>query len=248
MIDLRCRRLLPGALALWASAAFPATPTTAEVSAALGGLAVRSILAVPEVPGYLQIVGADGSLFYVDEGLRYAIQGPLVDLRTRRNLSEEGRLQGKAVDFEAIPMELAIKRVKGNGSRRLAIVADPDCPFCVTLEETLRGVDDVTIYVLLHPLTELHPDAVAHSHAIWCDPDRGGAWERWMTERRSPSPQTNCSAPLEALAAFARTADVTATPMMIFPSGRVVYGAVAATAIEYYLDEESAQVADSARR
>lgn len=75
-----------------------------------------------------------------------AIQRPPGELRTRRNRSEGGRPLGKTSDPGSTPTDLAIKRVRCEGSREAAIQADPDCPSCLKSEESLREVEDVRIY------------------------------------------------------------------------------------------------------
>lgn len=46
-----------------------------------------------------------------------------------------------------LPKELAIKIVKGDGKRVIAVFADPNCHYCQQFEDGLRQVDNITIYV-----------------------------------------------------------------------------------------------------
>jgi hypothetical protein len=55
------------------------------------------------------------------------------------------------VALDKLPMDLAFKRVKGNGARKLIIFSDADCPFCHRLEDEMKAVDNVTIYNLPLP-------------------------------------------------------------------------------------------------
>ena len=72
------------------------------------------------------------------------------------------------VNFEDLPLSDAIKVVKGNGERTIAIFSDVDCPYCKRLEkEELINVDNITIYTFLYPLA-IHPKARAKSEKIWC--------------------------------------------------------------------------------
>jgi len=52
--------------------------------------------------------------------------------------------------FAALPVALAQKEKKGDGSRRLWIVTAPDCDMCKTLEEQLGSISDVTLYRYLY--------------------------------------------------------------------------------------------------
>jgi hypothetical protein len=56
------------------------------------------------------------------------------------------------VKFDNLPFENAIKFVKGNGSRKLAVFSDPECPFCKKFEQELTKVDNITVYIFPYPI------------------------------------------------------------------------------------------------
>lgn len=74
-----------------------------------------------------------------------ATQRPRVDLRSRRNRSSGGRPRGKTFDPDSLPTDWAIERVKDEGSREAAILADHDRLFSVKFEESMREVEDLKI-------------------------------------------------------------------------------------------------------
>ncbi|WP_305016795.1 thioredoxin fold domain-containing protein [Mycobacterium tuberculosis] len=45
--------------------------------------------------------------------------------------------------------------MKGNGSRKIAVFSDPDCPFCKRVEQEFEKMNDVTVYILLYPIEQL---------------------------------------------------------------------------------------------
>ncbi len=101
-----------------------------------------------------------------------------------------------AIAWDSLPLDLAIKRRNGAGTRRIAIFEDPDCPYCKALERTLREVDDLTVYVLLFPIEELHPQAADKARAVWCAQDRARAWDEVMRSGVAP-PAAPCKDPLK---------------------------------------------------
>jgi thiol:disulfide interchange protein DsbC len=58
----------------------------------------------------------------------------------------------------------ALKTVRGNGQRQLAIFSDPNCGYCKRLEKSLQQLDNVTIYTYLIPI--LSPDSAQKSKQI----------------------------------------------------------------------------------
>ena len=112
----------------------------------------------------------DGQLVYTDAKVGYVMVGSIYDANTKQNLTEDRLRKLNRVAWDSLPFELAMKKVKGNGTRKLAVFSDADCPFCARLENELKGVDDVTIYTFLYPIDQLHPDAARKSKIIWCSP------------------------------------------------------------------------------
>jgi thiol:disulfide interchange protein DsbC len=217
-------------------------PTAQSIEAAVPGFKVQAVAAVPASPGLYEVISMDGQFLYVDASLKFAIAGEMFDLATRTSVSKENRARLRSVEFDTLPLELAIRRVKGNGSRRMAVFADPDCPYCAKLEETLRAIDNVTIYTFVYPLDELHPQAVERANAIWCAQDRDAAWLGWLLDMKAaPAAPAGCSAPVKRIAGTAAAFGAEGTPSLVFGSGRVAHGALPGEVLVRYLDEPRLQ-------
>jgi len=183
------------------------------------------------IPGLYELFMGD-QIVYSDATGDYLIVGSMVDTQTKQNLTEARFNDHGRIDFKTLPLNQAIKIVKGNGSRVFAVFSDPDCPFCQQLEKTLLSVTDITMYVFLFPIASLHPQAPAKAHAIWCAADRAQAWGQWMHERKLP-PAKSCSGdPVDALQKLGDTLHVNSTPTMFFANGRRTAGAIPAAELE----------------
>lgn len=176
----------------------------------------------------------DGQIIYTDEKFSFLIaEGRLVEPKTKRDITGERMDELTKVDFAALPFDQAIKIVKGNGSKKLAVFSDPDCPYCKRLEQKeLVNITDVTIYTFLYPLEQLHPDAGNKSKAIWCAPDRAKAWTDWAMNGQLPEGAASCDTPLDKVADLGRKLGITSTPTLIFTSGKRILGAYPAKEIE----------------
>ncbi|RQH02986.1 DsbC family protein [Paraburkholderia dinghuensis] len=176
-------------------------------------------------------------IIYSDANGDYVLLGDLVDTKTRRNLTEARLSDLNRVDFANLPFANAVKVVKGNGSRKIAVFSDPNCPYCHQLESTLKSIDNVTIYTFLYPV--LSPDSTAKAKQIWCSPDRAKAWQSWMLERQAPAAAaTNCNtAALDSNLELGAKMNVTGTPTVILADGRRLPGAVDASRLERALNE-----------
>jgi thiol:disulfide interchange protein DsbC len=198
------------------------------------------LLSVAKTPFFgLYEVAFDDRLVYTDPEMKYLFLGNVLDLRTLHNLTEDREKQLYAIDFDKLPLESAIKRVVGNGSRRLAVFSDPNCKYCKKLEKELSGLKNATIYTFLFPIL---PGSEEKANRIWCAADRLKAWEDQMLNDIEPLQVPRCdTTPLGKIAVVANTLRVSVTPTLIFPDGVIRPGIITLDLLEERLAESRAQ-------
>jgi thiol:disulfide interchange protein DsbC len=168
--------------------------------------------------GGLYEVRSGPDIFYTDANARYMFVGKVVDLGTLQDLTRARADELAAIRFADLPLEMAIKTVKGNGQRVMAVFEDPNCPYCRKLHETLRGIDNVTVYTFL--MNILSDDSALKSKNIWCASDRAKAWQEWMLESKpAPSAPAACVTPNEQVLALGRKLHLQGTPTIYFADG-----------------------------
>ena len=158
-------------------------------------------------------VDTTNQLFYTDEKAQYLIIGNVYDLKNGNNLTEEHILKN-------LPFELALKKVKGNGARKLTYITDPNCGYCKKLEAELKTVDNVTLYRFLYPI---FPGSDEKVRNILCSKDPNKAWEDWMLNGVTP-PTGNCTTQTAKVIALGKKLHVDGTPTLIFADGKQVPG------------------------
>lgn len=201
----------------------------ATLQARLGDADIKSIEKTP-VPGLYE-VNLGQQIIYTDSTGNYLLMGDLMDTRTRTNLTQARLSETNKIDFAKLPFEDAVKVVKGNGARKIAVFSDPNCPYCKQLESTLKGVDNVTIYTFLYPI--LSPDSTVKSKSIWCSKDRSMAWEGWMLDHTSPTAAGSCdTSVLDKNVKLGQSMKVDGTPTVFLADGRRLPGAIPADQLE----------------
>jgi thiol:disulfide interchange protein DsbC len=183
----------------------------------------------------------DDRIVYTDAKAKYLLVGSVFDTESKINLTDERQRKLNRVDVASLPLDLAIKKVKGNGERKLVVFSDADCPFCAKLEQELKSVDNVTIYTFLYPIDQLHPDAARKSRMIWCSPDRLKAWDAFFDSGALPDNPGTCETPLAKTAELGAKFKVSATPTLVFVDGSVVPGALPAARLESELKNADAE-------
>ncbi len=185
------------------------------------------------VPGLYEVRVRDAELYYTDAEGNYLIDGTVIDLRQRRNLTQERIDQLTAVSFDSLPLKDAFTVVRGNGKRKLAVFADPNCSYCKRFERDLGRVDNVTIHTFLYPI--LSQDSAEKSKNIWCAKDRNKSWQAWMLEDQVPAAASCDAAALARNVELGRKHNITGTPTLIFADGSRVPGALTTQQIEKLL-------------
>lgn len=189
--------------------------------------------------GYLGLyeVYADGAIFYTDDKVSaIMVGGQLIDGRNMNNVTEERLRRLTAIRFADLPLERAIKQVRGDGKRVLATFEDPNCGYCKRLAKELQKLDNVTVYVFLYPI--LSEDSVRKSKQIWCSADRAKAWNDWMIDGKAPSGREDCdTAAVTRNQEYGRRLNISGTPTMFFADGERVPGAIPLARIEQKLSQ-----------
>lgn len=165
---------------------------------------------------------------YTDEKANFLLVGSLVDTKTRENLTEARREKLSAIRFEDLPLDRAIKTVRGNGRSTMAVFADPNCGFCKRMERDLSNMSDVTIYTFLYPILDgpTKGDSMKKSQAIWCAKDRSKAWFDLMLKDVQPVATGSCdTSALQRNLELGEKLSIRGTPTTFMRTGQRIIGA-----------------------
>ncbi len=191
---------------------------------------ITHIEKTPYLGGVYEVFLGKEQIIYTDAEVNYVLAGSIIDMAgtpaKMTNLTEDRLRDLKRIDIAQIPLDYAFKRVKGNGKRVLYLFSDIDCPFCERIEESIKGVDNVTVYTYLLPLDALHPDAARKSGTIWCAQDRAKAWDDYFKTKKLPDNGGDCETPIKKIQAMAENFGIRGTPGLIFADGTLIPGAI----------------------
>ncbi len=153
-----------------ATTAAPSTVQQAEVLARIHklypGTKFTSVTATP-IHGLYEVVMGQTVAYVGTEGTHFVF-GHLFDMQRQQDLTAErkallggdglsGRPAAQAapadhIDLAELPLQDAIKQVRGNGARTLVVFSDPLCPYCRKLDDELARLDNATVYTFLIPI------------------------------------------------------------------------------------------------
>ena len=217
------------ALTLIASCVNAETTLEATIKKALeprlgDGAKIESVRETPYAGLYEVRVGGD--ILYTDKKGEFLIIGHVYDAKTSQDLTRARIDDINKISFSDLPLDQAIKQVKGNGKRVIAVFEDPNCGYCKRLRQTtLKDLDNVTIYTFLYNI--LSDDSFVKSKNIWCAPDKAKAWDDWMINgKMAAAAPATCSTPNDKIFALGRKLRIEGTPAIFFADGTRIPGAI----------------------
>lgn len=219
------KRVLPLAVALAAATTTAAATDAIEESMArvIPDAQIDSI-EPSEIDGlYMVRYGTD--IFYVSEDGNYLIQGNLVDLDSRENLTEKSRRGVRGEMFAEIEdSELTVYSPNGETAGVLNIFTDPNCPYCREVHQDIPEYLEAGIkvrYLMFPVLGQNSPEIM---NRIWCADDREDAMDRAKAGDTLSDIDGSCTTPQEQHMMLGQALGVRGTPALITGDGDQLAG------------------------
>jgi thiol:disulfide interchange protein DsbC len=226
--------LAPAALALTVVVAIarpaPAAPASPDADAAIRaalakaapGMIIDSIRP-SQIPGFKEI--ATGTrIAYVSNDGKYLLQGSLIELSSRQNLTSvtEGGLRRSLLD--AVGRDRRIIFAPPNPKYRVTVFTDIDCGFCRKLHSQINDYNKAGIAVeyLFFPRAGLNSDSFTKAVNVWCAADRRQA----LTDAKLDKPvaKKTCPNPVAMDFDLGQRVGVDGTPAIYAADGTQIGG------------------------
>lgn len=194
------------------------------------GAVIESVTKTPFANIFEVKIGDE--LIYTDSEAKFIFIGRLIDAQSSRDLTQARLDEMNRIKFSDLPLDLALKSVKGNGKRVIAVFEDPNCGYCKRFRKTINEMKDITVYTFMYNI--LSDDSRTKSKNIWCSADKLKAWDDWMINNKTPAAaaETCATTPHEKVLELGRKFKVTGTPTIFFADGSRIPGAIDAKMLE----------------
>jgi thiol:disulfide interchange protein DsbC len=124
-------------------------------------------------------VRVGGGISYVTTDGRYLVRGPIIDLTSRENLTEQRLSEHRAELIGAVDPRTEIVFTPDNGvvRHRITVFTDIDCGYCRQLHRDIAGYNALGIEVRYLSYPRTGPDTPSWTKAehVWCAADRNAA-------------------------------------------------------------------------
>ena len=190
------------------------------------GVEAKNIIAAP-LPGWYQ--GQIGSrLFYVSADARFLLDGQIFDLNSQQNLTEAA-LNGVRQELLRGVDESTMVVFKAPKERyQITVFTDVDCGYCRKLHNSMAAYHDrgISVRYLAYPRAGMGSKTAQIMQSAWCADDRAGALT--LAKQGLPIESIDCTNPVAQHYQLGNDLGVNGTPAILFDSGQLVPGFMAA--------------------
>ena len=193
-----------------------------------------------EINGLLEVmIGAN--IFYVSEDGKYLLQGHLVDLASRTDLTEEklGGVRKAAIDKVGEQNMIIFKPKISRYT--ISVFTDIDCGYCRKLHSEIDQylAEGITVRYLFYPRAGKGSESYTKAISVWCADDRNAAL---TAAKKGSAPKTKtCANPVDQHMQLANDFEARGTPLIVTEKGNLLPGYVPAKQLAEVLRDEQAQ-------
>jgi len=213
------------------SAAVTTGPESAIRRAVLGLVPNASIDSIRPAPmqGFYQVI-ASGHLVYVSSDGKYMLNGDLIDLGKKKNITDDGWSDFRKAELAKVPAADRIVFSPANPKYRVTVFTDVNCAYCRQLHEHMADFNRAGIAVeyVAWPregvtnesgkTTPTYNEMVS----VWCASDRKAAF---TAAKQGKAPKaTNCPNPVKDEFELGVKLGVSGTPAIIGDNGAMLGG------------------------
>ncbi|NOX09980.1 MAG: thioredoxin fold domain-containing protein [Gammaproteobacteria bacterium] len=189
------------------------------------------------VNGLYEVVNGP-RLFYVTSDGKYMIQGDVIDIKKRENITEARRVDIRVGAVDAIGEDKMIIFAPEKTDHTITVFTDIDCGYCRKLHGEMDELNALGIKVryLFYPRSGVNTSSYYKAVTVWCSDDQKQA----LTDSKSgvTLPRKDCSNPVKQHMAMGEMLGVSGTPTILLENGRIIPGYVPAKRLLKIMEKE----------
>jgi thiol:disulfide interchange protein DsbC len=210
----------------------------AAMTGLLDGTAPDSVQPSP-VPGLYEVM-VGTRVFYVTEDGRYLLQGAIIDIEKKENITEPRKNQARLQTVQGVGEEQMIIFGPKDAKHTITVFTDIDCGYCRKLHDEMEAYNKAGIRVryLFFPRAGQGSPSYSKAVSVWCAEDRQAA----MTQAKAGQdvPDKTCENPVDQHVALGEQLGITGTPALILEDGELAPGYVPADRLALFLEMKKA--------
>lgn len=175
------------------------------------------------VPGFYEVV-TGSQVAYVSEDGRFLIPGSVIDIASRKDLTEQRMMVLRRDALAKVPKEKRIVFAPENPKYTVSVFTDPDCGYCRTLHAQIAQYNalGIAIEYLWFPRAGVHSPSFDKAVSVWCADDRRKAFSEGKADAVPAG--IRCDNPVAEEFDLAQRMGLNGTPSVIASDGSLIGG------------------------
>ncbi len=206
-----------------------------NIAKQFNGVNPKNIFHSP-VPGLYQ-VAMPPRFYYVSADGRYVVDGDLIDMRTKENVSQEPRNKSVSAAINAMGEDSMIVFGKDTLKHTVTVFTDIDCGYCRKLHKEVNKYNELGIRIryMAYPRAGIGSGSFKKAEAVWCSKDKKAA----MTKAKNGEELKvdKCNNPVAQHYALGNMIGIQGTPALVLEDGTVVPGYIPAARLSEALNK-----------
>ena len=191
------------------------------------------------IPGILQ-VQIQGEIVYTSMDGRYLLQGRIIDLDTRSDITEQAKAGQRLALMKDIDESKQIVFAPENPEYELIVFTDIDCGYCRKLHSQIAeyNAEGIGIHYMSFPRAGIGSNSYNKFVSVWCADDQRSA----LTAAKlgtDPAP-AQCENPVADQYQLGVELGVTGTPALLMNDGQLIPGYVPPDKLKERLEQMAA--------
>lgn len=234
------KKLIGAALGALAFVSFTAQADIKAVEEALKQALpnVKPDSIAPSPMAGLYEVAVGPKLFYVSEDGRYLIQGSLIDIKERKDLTEDKQAEARLNSLKKVGTDQMIVFKPKIGKHVAYVFTDIDCGYCRKLHSEIDQYqkEGIEIRYLFFPRAGEGSDSYFKAVSVWCAKDRNAAFTK--AKKGENIERKECDNPVDEHMALGNAMGASGTPMIVTEKGSILPGYVPAPRLAKIFEQE----------
>lgn len=183
----------------------------------------------------------NGEIIYFSADGRYAMQGDLVSLESRANLTEQRKVSLRKDLLNSLDEKDMIIFEPEKPEYTLTVFTDIDCVYCRKMHSEIEQYKEqgIRIRYMAYPRGGIDSESYDDAVTVWCADDRRDAMTR--AKQGEELEAKTCDNPVKAEFEMGRRMGVQGTPALFMESGQMLPGYVPAERLKQILEQNSGQ-------
>jgi thiol:disulfide interchange protein DsbC len=164
-------------------------------------------------------------VFYIHENGKYLLQGELIDVDTRTNLTADAQSAGRKKAMAAVSDDKTIIFApKEKAKHTVTVFTDIDCPYCRKMHNEMKGYNEegIAIRYMLYPRAGVDSPSYDKAVNVWCAENQKEAMTKSKNGKEVKS--KTCENPIKEHMAIANEIGVNGTPAIVLDDGHLIPG------------------------